>query len=124
MPLSQPVKVHAAPPTQQQLEERLSAGGSYLDSGHVFTTEAGTVLEPATSPAGSPARRSAGVPGSLHALRHTGLTGMALAGVPLTVVSRIAGHESISTTIDLYGHVTEQAAHEAVAAAATNLGLT
>ena len=65
-----------------------------------------------------------GIGGSLHALRHTALTSMATSGVPLAVVSRVAGHESITTTIDLYGHVTEQAARDAVAAAAGSLGLT
>lgn len=41
----------------------------------------------------------------------------------MSVVSRIAGHESITTTIDLYGHLTEQAARDAVAAAAGSMGL-
>ena len=44
-------------------------------------------------------------------------------GVPLAVLSRPAGHESITTTIDLYGHVSEDAALHAVPAAAARLGL-
>ncbi len=65
----------------------------------------------------------AGLPGSLHRLRHTALTEMSLAGVPLPVVWRIAGHESITITVDLHGHGSEQAARDAVLAAQVGLGL-
>lgn len=59
----------------------------------------------------------------MHATRHTALSGMVNAGVPLAVVSRVAGHESINITIDVYGHVSEQSARDAVDAAAGALGL-
>ena len=48
---------------------------------------------------------------------------MVNAGVPLAVASRVAGHESINITIDVYGHVSEQSARDAVDAAAGALGL-
>ncbi|WP_028048233.1 site-specific integrase [Cellulomonas sp. URHD0024] len=90
----------------------------------MFTSEAGTPLDPRNvSHWFERVVRDAQVTGSLHTLRHTALTAMAVAGVPLSVVSRVAGHESITTTIDLYGHVSESAARDAVAAAAAQLGL-
>ena len=61
--------------------------------------------------------------GSLHSLRHTALTTMTAAGVPLSVVSRLAGHESISTTVDLYGHLSDDAARDAIARGSDALGL-
>jgi integrase len=93
-------------------------------SDYVFTTEAGTPLDPRNvSRWFANVVEAADVGGSLHTFRHTALTGMALAGVPLPVVSRVAGHESISTTMDLYGHLSEPSARDAVAAAAASLGL-
>jgi integrase len=42
------------------------------------------------------------------------------AGVPLTTVSRHLGHENVSITVDLYGHVDRQA-RQAAADAMANL---
>ena len=40
-----------------------------------------------------------------HDLRHTNATWLIQAGVPLTVIQRHLGHESIQTTSDRYGHL-------------------
>jgi integrase len=56
----------------------------------------------------------------LHDLRHTCASWMIAAGVPLPVIQRHLGHESIKTTVDLYGHLDRrsgQAAADAIAAA-------
>lgn len=50
-----------------------------------------------------------------HWFRHTHATALLLAGTPLHVVSRRLGHRSIQTTINTYGHVTEDAELEALA---------
>lgn len=50
-----------------------------------------------------------------HWFRHTHATALLLAGTPLHVVSRRLGHQSIQTTINTYGHVTEDAELEALA---------
>lgn len=42
---------------------------------------------------------------NLHALRHTYATWLLQAGVPVVHVSRLLGHSSISTTVDVYGHI-------------------
>ena len=43
--------------------------------------------------------------GNLHAFRHTFATRQLNAGVPVAVVSKLLGHGSISTTLNIYAHV-------------------
>jgi integrase len=50
-----------------------------------------------------------------HWFRHTQATALLLAGTPLHVVSRRLGHRSVQTTINTYGHVTQDAELEALA---------
>lgn len=50
-----------------------------------------------------------------HALRHTCGSWMLNAGVPITVVSRHLGHESIQVTVDIYGHLDRTVAAQAAA---------
>ena len=45
----------------------------------------------------------------IHDLRHTNASWLIQAGVPLTVVQRHLGHESIQTTSDRYGHLDRKA---------------
>lgn len=40
-----------------------------------------------------------------HDLRHTCASWMIQAGVPLPVIQQHLGHESITTTVDRYGHL-------------------
>ncbi|MGP4092598.1 site-specific integrase, partial [Streptomyces sp. KR55] len=57
----------------------------------------------------------AGVPRvTVHNLRHLAATLTITAGVPLTVVSKTLRHSTLSTTANIYGHLTQQAAREAV----------
>ncbi|MFI9584259.1 tyrosine recombinase XerC [Streptomyces sp. NPDC052236] len=57
----------------------------------------------------------AGVPRvTVHDLRHLAATLTITAGVPLTVVSKTLRHSTLSTTANLYSHLTQQAAREAV----------
>lgn len=51
-----------------------------------------------------------------HDLRHTCASWMLTAGVPITVVSRHLGHESIQITVDTYGDVDQSGAQIAAAA--------
>lgn len=50
-----------------------------------------------------------------HALRHTCGSWMLNAGVPIPVVSRHLGHESIQVTVDIYGHLDRTVAAQAAA---------
>ena len=46
---------------------------------------------------------------TLHSLRHTHASALIQSGVPLTVIQRRLGHESIQTTSDVYGHLAPDA---------------
>jgi integrase len=93
----------------RQLEERLSAGPAWRDSGLVFVREDGSGIDPVWV-----ARRfqrliaDSGLPRiRLHDVRHSWATAALGAGVPLKVVSERLGHASVSITADTYQHVTE-----------------
>jgi hypothetical protein len=57
----------------------------------------------------------------VHDLRHLAAITMIASGVPLAMVSKTLRHSTVSTTVDIYGHLTRQAAQEAVDATATAL---
>lgn len=65
------------------------------------------VWRPAIARAGiSPAPR-------VHDLRHTCASWLIQSGIPLPVIQRHLGHESIQTTVDLYGHIDRSSAQAA-----------
>lgn len=100
----------------RQIEERLSAGPFWQETGLVFTTTIGTPLE-----AGNVARRSfkkllrkAGLPDiQFHALRHTAATLLLAQNVHPRVVMETLGHSQISLTMNTYSHVLPTLQHEA-----------
>ena len=106
-----------------QAAERLRAGASWVDHGLVFTTRYGTPLD------GNNLRRrfrallaEAGVPepGGLrfHDLRHTGVSALIAAGVPVPEVAAIAGHATPAVTNQLYAHAVRRARGTALGEAA------
>lgn len=58
----------------------------------------------------------------IHDLRHSCASWMIAAGVPLPVIQQHMGHESISTTVDIYGHLDRTAAQVASSAVSEALG--
>lgn len=74
--------------------------------------------------AGRDGARRAGLAKSprVHDLRHSCASWMIQGGVPLPVVQQHLGHESITTTIDRYGHLDRRSADAAAAAVASALG--
>src|SRR5690606_18641400 len=42
-----------------------------------------------------------------HVFRHSAITDYISNGAPMGIVSRLAGHASIKTTLDIYTHVTD-----------------
>jgi integrase len=91
-----------------QIEQRLRAGRRWRDTDHVFTTGHGTPLasrnvtrwfQDALVRAGLPRQR-------FHDLRHASATIGIEGGESLYEVSLRLGHANISTTGDVYGHVT------------------
>ena len=53
---------------------------------------------------------------SIHDLRHTAASLMLAAGQDIYAVSRILGHEKVSTTVDIYGHLRPGAQDQALSA--------
>jgi len=75
----------------------------------VFTTRGGSVLRLSNwrRAVFLPARARAGVSERfrIHDLRHTAASLMIQAGYPPKMLQEIMGHASITTTLDLYGHL-------------------
>ena len=81
----------------------------------VFTSQLGTPLvgrnvlraiQSASIRAGLEAQGVAEKVGA-HTLRHVVATRLLDGGVPMHIVSRILGHDSIDTTVNTYGHLVE-----------------
>lgn len=106
----------------RQAAERLAAGPVWLDTGYVFTDEAGAPIHP-----GRPTEwvvdhaEAAGVARiRLHDTRHTFATIALRAGVPIHIVSQYLGHSDIAITLRTYAHAIPsdgRVAADAVAAA-------
>lgn len=92
---------------RRQLEERMSMGAGYVESGLVFTRTDGSAIHPQSlSDAFERQVRGAHLPPiPFHALRHTYATVALSAGTHPKVVSERLGHSSISVTLDIYSHV-------------------
>ena len=99
-----------------QAVERLKAVSIWVETGHVFTTQIGTAVDPRNAlRAISTAAKASGMTGvGLHTLRHSFATHMLEAGVPLHTVSELLGHSSVAVTGDVYGHVSTEGARSAV----------
>lgn len=71
-----------------------------------------------------PARERSGLTKAprVHDLRHSHASWLIAAGVPLPVIQRRLGHESIQTTVDVYGHLAPDALEVAAHAATLALG--
>lgn len=88
-----------------------------LSQGLVFCTPAGSPLDAGdVSKAFRLAVKRAGLPQvRMHDLRHGFATHLIQRGVDLATVGAILGHSNIGTTVDIYGHLTEQHKRAAVA---------
>jgi len=102
-----------------QVAERGQWATAYVDHDLVFARQDGEPLRPRYILARFHAiSDKAGLPRArIHDLRHLAATLMISSGVPLPLVSKTLRHSRIAITADLYGHLTEEAAH----AAATGL---
>ena len=90
-----------------QLEQRLKAGRKWIDKDFVFATRYGTPIE-ARNVSRSLARviEAAGLPHRrLHDLRHASASIGLERGESLVEVSHRLGHANLSTTGDVYSHI-------------------
>lgn len=87
--------------------DRRVAREAWQESGHVFTTNIGTLLDPRNiSREFATVAEQAGLGRwHIHELRHSAASLMLGGGVPIEVVSDVLGHSSIRITADTYGHI-------------------
>jgi integrase len=95
---------------EHQNAERAGAGLGWLDTGYVFTTSAGTPIEPANlRRSWYPLRDAAGLrPVRFHDLRHTCVSLLLDLGAPPHVVREIVGHADLSVTMMIYAHASQE----------------
>ena len=108
-----------------QAEERLALGGAWEDNDLVFANEVGRPIEVRNAMRRSflPLLKRAGLPRiRFHDLRHTAATLLLGQGVHPKVVAEMLGHSRISTTLDLYSHVTPTMQRQAAEALEAALG--
>jgi integrase len=99
-----------------QLEERMRAANQWTDTGLVFTTDLGHVVEPRNLlRVVEAAAKRIGLDGvGAHTLRHSAATAWLESGVHIKQVSDLLGHSSVAITGDVYGHGSDQSARAAV----------
>ncbi len=80
------------------------------ESNLVFTTPSGTPVDPRNfNRAVSRLAKAAGLGHwHPHELRHSAVSLLLAAGVPLQIVSEVVGHSSIRVTKDVYGHLEDR----------------
>ena len=125
------VPLHAGLVTQlrahrkQQVQERLHAGDRWTDTGAVFATEFGTMVDPRNLlRTVEIAAQKAGIEDvGAHSLRHSAAVAWLESGVHIKAAADLLGHASIAATGDLYGHISDDTARAAVDGLGTALGL-
>jgi integrase len=125
------VPLHAGVVTQlrahrkKQLRERLHAGDRWTDTGAVFATEFGTMVDPRNLlRTVEIAAQKAGIEDvGAHSLRHSAAVAWLESGVHIKAAADLLGHASIAVTGDLYGHTSDDTARAAVDGLGTALGL-
>lgn len=102
-------------------QTRLGDAWTGNPAGFVFTSDDGSALNPrnflrvvkrAASSAGLQNHPLGDI--TVHSFRHYVATELLSKGVEIFVVSRILGHESIQTTVDLYGHLLDESRKRAL----------
>jgi len=103
---------------RRQQAQRAEAGDRWSETGYVFTDPTGRPLNPDhVGHVFQQLVRAHDLPPiRLHDLRHVAATLALNAGVPLKVVQHQVGHDSLTTTADIYTAVLPQTAHQAAEA--------
>lgn len=93
-----------------QAAEKLAAGEPYIDSGYVVVDELGEPVHPEwySDEFRRLAKRAGVKTIVLHEGRHTALSLMEKAGVPISIVSRWAGHYDTAFTYSTYVHASDE----------------
>jgi integrase len=89
---------------------------------HIFLTRSQTLIDPSTVASELKTRTAHICPVHPHKLRHTAASLMIDSGVPIQTVSKVLGHKSIRTTLDIYGHLLDDGRASAASAMDAALG--
>lgn len=110
---------------KQQVAERLAVGNQWTDTGVVFATELGTMVDPRNLlRAVELAAAKANIEGvGAHTMRHSAAVAWLESGVHIKAAADLLGHSSISITGDLYGHTSDDTARAAVDGLGAAFGL-
>ena len=95
----------------EQLKQRLALGDQWIDSGKIFTSENGGVINPESlSGWFKNFVRRYNLPDiHFHNLRHTAATLLIANGVDVATVSKRLGHADKTTTLNIYTHAIKSA---------------
>ena len=100
----------------QQADRRLQTGSAWQGLGHVFTDEIGTPIDPERiTRSFERIVKEHDLPHLIppHGLRHTWVSILSAAGVPIDVISKQAGHASVAFTLDIYSHMIDSVERKA-----------
>lgn len=100
----------------RQLEEKLLLGSCWQENNLVFTTRAGTPIEPRNLVRKFHSiLKNAGLPRyRFHDLRHASASFLIAQGIAPRTVMDILGHSQISLTMNTYAHVMPVMKHDAI----------
>lgn len=109
----------------RQDEERKEAANVWTETGMVFTTAAGTMVDPRNLlRVVEVAAKAAGIEDvGAHTLRHSAAVGLLEGGTHIKAVADILGHSSVAITGDIYGHTSDDAARAAIDGLGAALGI-
>ena len=95
----------------EQMKQRLAMGDMWVDSGKIFTSENGSMINPDTlSTWFKGFIRRHNLPDiHYHNLRHTAATLLIAGGVDIATVSKRLGHADRTTTLNIYTHAIKSA---------------
>jgi len=99
----------------RQDDERMMAGSDWVETGMVFTTGKGTLLDARNVLREYyKIRDTAGLPSiRFHDLRHSAASLLHASGVPLVAIQKLLGHASFRPTQEVYAHITSDLETEA-----------
>lgn len=109
MPMIRPVKTYLLKVLEEQRQKANEMGRGWANSGYVVMDDLGEPIMPIRL-SNNFKRMLAenGLPHiRFHDLRHSVATYMLSMGVPIAEISAWLGHKSVSTTADIYAHVTD-----------------
>lgn len=109
MPMISPVRSYLLKIMEQQKEKANQMGKGWVNSGYVVVDDFGAPLRPMRiSNSFKRILEENGLPPiRFHDLRHSVATYMLSMGVPIAEISAWLGHKSVSTTSNIYAHVTD-----------------